>query len=213
MRACLPRLDHLSREDFQAVYEPSDDTYLLCDALLQDLPSILALAPTLCCEIGTGSGAVITYLQQLLKEHQWSAAYLASDLNPEACSTAAKTAKINDFKVDILHMNFIDGLLDRRIDVLIFNPPYVPTPNEEVAGNGIVISWAGGEDGRVVIDKFVHQLDSMLSAKGVLYLILVKDNKPAEVRNILRRLGFQSEVVIQRKAANEDLLVLKAWRG
>ena len=213
MRACLPRLDHLSREDFLAVYEPSDDTFLLCDALLNDLPHLLALAPTFCCEIGTGSGTVITYLHQILKEHNYSAVYIATDLNPKACSIAAKTAKMNECRVDSLRMNFTESMLDRQIDVLIFNPPYVPTPNEEIAGSGIEIAWAGGEDGRVVIDRFIDQLDSMLSPKGVLYMILVQDNKPAEVRRILRRLGFLSAVVLQRKAVNEDLLVLKAWRA
>ena len=42
-----------------------------------------------------------------------------------------------------------------KIDVLIFNPPYVPTESEEVFGNGIEAAWAGGIDGREVIDRFI----------------------------------------------------------
>ena len=45
-----------------------------------------------------------------------------------------------------------------RVDVMVFNPPYVPTPDEEVAGCGIEASWAGGTDGRIVIDQFLPKI-------------------------------------------------------
>lgn len=45
-----------------------------------------------------------------------------------------------------------------KIDVLIFNPPYVPTDSEEIHGNGIEVSWAGGIDGREVIDLFLPKI-------------------------------------------------------
>ena len=45
------------------------------------------------------------------------------------------------------------------MDILLFNPPYVPTESDEVCGTGIEASWAGGVDGREVIDRFIPLLN------------------------------------------------------
>jgi methylase of polypeptide subunit release factors len=100
------------------------------------------------------------------------------------------------------------------VDVLLFNPPYVPTPDDEVGGRGISAAWAGGEDGRVVIDRLLPLVGAMLSPRGVFYLLLVEDNRPEEIAALMReRYGFRAETVARRKARNEYLSVLKLWRG
>ena len=43
--------------------------------------------------------------------------------------------------------------LNGTIDVIIFNPPYVETEEEETLLAGISQSWAGGAKGRKILDE------------------------------------------------------------
>lgn len=45
-------------------------------------------------------------------------------------------------------------------------------------GCGISVSWAGGKDGREVIDRFMPEVPRMLAPGGRLYLVCIKENFP-----------------------------------
>ncbi|KAJ9523686.1 hypothetical protein QJQ45_020114 [Haematococcus lacustris] len=60
----------------------------------------------------------------------------------------------------------------------IFNPPYVPTPDDEVQSRGLSSAWAGGFKGRRVIDRFMPQLSRVLRCGGQLLLVAVAENDP-----------------------------------
>jgi len=49
----------------------------------------------------------------------------------------------------------IEDEVTGKIDVLMFNPPYVVTPPDEVGSTGIEASWAGGKNGREVINELI----------------------------------------------------------
>ncbi|CAK5082060.1 unnamed protein product [Meloidogyne enterolobii] len=51
------------------VYPPSEDTFLLIDALSKEKDVIISLNPLICLEIGCGSGIVSCFLQKLLKNN------------------------------------------------------------------------------------------------------------------------------------------------
>lgn len=85
--------------------------------------------------------------------------FLTTDINPFACETTIKTGLRNDIKsIEAIRTSLVDGILPRlknQIDILCFNPPYAVTPSEEVGSFGIEASWAGGIDGREVIDQLL----------------------------------------------------------
>lgn len=191
------------------VYEPSEDTHLFLDALEQDKDYLIARRPTLACEVGSGSGILITALASIL---QSSCAYFSTDINLSACNATRTTSIMNKFHVEPVRMNLTSMFNRCKFDIVLFNPPYVVTDVSEIVGNGLERAYAGGKDGREIIDSFVNKLPDVLSDKGVCYLLLLRENKIDELRGLLKKMGFISTLVVQRKIPGEHLFVYKIER-
>ena len=107
-----PDLSHIRTEDFQHVYEPCEDSFLMMDALKLDLVfmrSRLSAAP-LCLEIGIGSGIVSSYLSRLLAGRGF---FLATDKNPKAAAVARQTFARNRVRGDVVLTDLVAGLEHR----------------------------------------------------------------------------------------------------
>ncbi|EKM83488.1 hypothetical protein AGABI1DRAFT_116996 [Agaricus bisporus var. burnettii JB137-S8] len=213
-----PDLTHLSTRDYDLIYEPSEDTFLLLDALESDAESLRFLKPLICLEIGSGSGCVSSFIAHILGP---SVLYLCTDINPHACRCSQGTGKQNEVLLDCVNTTFASALSARlchRVDVILFNPPYVPTMPEEAQNAQQVGSlsgaWAGGQDGMRVTNIFLDQVENLLSDDGRFYLVVLKQNNIPEVRQrMLQRHRLISEIVMQRRAGREHLFVLRFTRG
>jgi release factor glutamine methyltransferase len=168
----------LTGQDWEHVYEPAEDTYLFMDALQKELPDLQATRPAIIMEIGCGSGCISAYLAKNLH----GPAYIATDINPHAIAAARRTFDANGLPIDLVHGNLCAPFrLNKRVDVLLFNPPYVPTPTEEIRSSWIARSWAGGIKGREVTDLLLDKLETYLSLTGRMYLVALDSNDPQEV--------------------------------
>jgi release factor glutamine methyltransferase len=268
----MPSMVHLTSEDYNHVYEPADDTYLLLDGLGVEFDGgagdrasptstsgmTSASAPasvsvsgdsgdiqvpsknpadkvSITLELGCGTGAVTTYLAKLFYERRQrkqkesikgfsdrdfncssSAMHYVTDVNQNAVAVALRTAKQSGLPrgtVEPILCDLASPLLDKlsgKVDVLIFNPPYVPTPDDEVGSTGIEASWAGGKDGRVVLDRALPQIARLLSKPhGAAYVITVDDNLPEDIAHKMKEYGIQVKPLVRRKARNEILTVQK----
>lgn len=104
------------------------------------------------------------------------------------------------------------------IDIILFNPPYVPTVHEEsvrAQGNAdIVGSWAGGLDGMEVTNRFLDDAgvcphsarmlqitfnrgQDLLSDCGKFYLVALAQNNIPEIRQRMReKFNMNSQVCV-----------------
>lgn len=186
------------------VYEPSEDTFLFIDALEADLAFIQARKPTYMLEIGSGNGVITTALGSHL-----SLTCFTTDINIKACNATRNTGLLNKVQVEPVCMDLASHFRPFLFDILIFNPPYVLTDSEEIIGTGLSRAWAGGIDGREIIDKLLPQMKNILSESGIFYLLLLKENKPDEVAAILEKFGFQHKIIKEKKILGEYLYIVR----
>ncbi|CAN6553680.1 unnamed protein product [Malus baccata var. baccata] len=194
------------------VYEPCDDSFALVDALLADRTNLLQHQPALCLELGCGSGYVITSLALIVGQE---AQYIATDINPHAVKVTHETLEAHGVHAELINTNIASGLEERLkglVDVIVVNPPYVPTPEDEVGREGIASAWAGGENGRTVIDRMLPVADTLLSKKGWLYMVTLTENNPAQICLQMREKGYASRILVQRLTEEENLQIIKFWR-
>jgi release factor glutamine methyltransferase len=146
-----PTYSSLTKAVLKNVYEPSEDTFLLLDALEAELSHLKQMKPSIAWEIGCGSGLAITFLAKYLDNAQIMS-FFASDVNMNACSATDKVARENNVSVNIINCDLLLSVLPRlsnSIDILIFNAPYVVTETSEIGHySDLSAAWAGGLHGR-----------------------------------------------------------------
>uniref|UniRef100_A0A1A8PV81 Methyltransferase HEMK2 n=4 Tax=Nothobranchius TaxID=28779 RepID=A0A1A8PV81_9TELE len=207
-----PLYSHAGRGDFRDVYEPAQDSFLLIDALEKDAERLQRMSPCVCLEVGSGSGVVSAFLASVVGP---SAVYICTDVNPAAAGCTATTASCNGVSLQPVLTDLAESLMPRLcglVDVILFNPPYVVTPSEEVGGRGIEASWAGGERGREVTDRFLPAAAQLLSQRGLFYLVTIAENHPEEIVELLGQHGLEGEPCSSTRAGNERLSVLRFSR-
>jgi release factor glutamine methyltransferase len=143
---------------------------------------------------------------------------LGADVSATAARDAAATRAAHADvapRVDLALAAYGAPFLPRlagAVDVIAFNPPYVPTPPDEAAAGGVAAAWAGGDRGRAVIDAALPTLAAMLAPGGELFVVTVAENEPGEVVERLNDLGVDAAIALERTADEERLVVLRGVR-
>ncbi|OMJ15132.1 HemK methyltransferase family member 2 [Smittium culicis] len=217
MGVTTPYTSHLRQPEFRSVYEPSEDTFLLLDALEADQSLLVKLNPLSVLEIGVGSGIVLSFIDAVLG-HSKSTAYFGTDMNPACLKSLGRTfAANNESKLaEPVLTNLAGGFRPCMFDLIVFNPPYVVSDLDEV-GDAFYLAYSGGKDGRLVIDEFLFDrleklgiipLDQQAIADSVpnsdlgssalttideravkiaIYLVVIEQNKPLELMQLMSK--------------------------
>lgn len=136
------------------------------------------------------------------------------DISPEAVACANKNAKLNKlsnarFVVSDLFGNI---LKNKKFDVILFNPPYLPTGQIDKLNGPLNHAFDGGKDGRKVLDVFLPQFDKYLKGGGCLLLVQSDLNGPIKTKRKLKKLGYEVEVVLKESFFFESVYIYLAKR-
>ncbi|OPX69803.1 MAG: N5-glutamine S-adenosyl-L-methionine-dependent methyltransferase [Methanoregulaceae archaeon PtaB.Bin056] len=176
------------------VYPPCEDTYLLLKSALQEVkPGDIVL------EVGCGSGHIAGALAQ-------EAMVIATDINPHA----VREARLRG--LDVIRADLLAGIRG-PFDLVIFNPPYLPTQPEERIDDWLELALDGGRDGREVIGRFAGQVGGVLAPGGRLLLLVSSLTGPERVQTIFSPLGFDCVILESSEVEGEVLYAMKCNRA
>lgn len=251
-----PSTDHVS---FDTIYEPSEDSYLFLDTLssrsesewLFDRFNSASTSTPLVVEVGTGSGVVLAFVAANSHEifGRRDILTLGTDVNRNACLATRTTvltaiqerqaaAALKSAHIASVLGDLCSPLRPGSVDVLLFNPPYVPTEelpplplHEAEAGAEplsrtakferdsyyLSLTYAGGVDGMETTNRLLEAIPGVLNPeRGVAYVLLCAQNRPEEVKERIRGWGggWKAESVGNSgtQAGWEKLVIVRIWR-
>ncbi|KAF8856940.1 hypothetical protein BDZ45DRAFT_744842 [Acephala macrosclerotiorum] len=244
-----PSTSHVA---FERIYEPAEDSYLLLDTLssenekifLQDRFAAVSHSPSpFVLEVGTGSGVVLSFLnahaQVILG--RTDVLTIGIDVNRFACKATEQTvlvAQQEQISQNLSHGFYLGNVLGDlasslkigEVDILVFNPPYVPSsdlpslpPGDSHAQTSfeddsklLALSYAGGVDGMETTERLLASLPEILSQqRGCAYILLCAQNKPDKVKEGIKRwgAGWAVETVgtSGKTGGWEKLQIVRVW--
>lgn len=203
---------------------PSEIAYLTSRFAATSAPEThpAIIPPPVVLEVGTGSGVVLAFVTAHAQAifGRSDVLTIGTDVNRHACQatgqtvvkavqTASGAERPMDggsaaLFLDSVHADLTTPLRAGVVDVLVFNPPYVPTAEvpaspasdgvarREARGMGdgfeeeaylLSLSYAGGVDGMEVTNQLLEQIPGVLHPhRGVAYILLCAQNRPEDVK-------------------------------
>ncbi len=177
------------------VYEPSDDTFLLAKVVAESVqPGEKFL------EVGCGTGLVS------LAAGRAGAQVTCTDANPHAVRLAWQNGRQNAIGVHALEADLMENV-PGPFDVVAFNPPYLPTDEDDKVEGPLNLAFDGGLSGNDVVLRFVDQLESASWKPRMVLVIHSSLSDPAPLVTRMEALGFAADIAAEEKHFMERLTV------
>lgn len=177
------------------VYRPSDDTFLLAQAVHAH-----AKRGQRFLEVGCGTGLASLVAAQ--------AGCLASctDANAHAVETARHNAKQNGLRVTAIETDLLAGVAG-PFDLVVFNPPYLPTNPDERLPGIINLAFDGGRDGNETVLRFASQVGALKPRPATVLVVHSSLSDPIPLRRAMEALGYANDVAGEAALDFERLTV------
>jgi release factor glutamine methyltransferase len=171
------------------VFPPISDSWMLAEAVAEEPigPGSTVL------DVCTGSGVVA------LAAAGTGAAVTATDVSRGALLCARLNARRYGVNVRTRRGRSFAPVRRERFDLIVSNPPYVPSTDEALPTSGPSRAWAAGPDGRAVLDELCDRAPRHLRPGGA--VLFVHSSLIGEEATIerLRRGGLDDARVVRRE--------------
>ncbi len=180
------------------VYDPAEDTFLLLENI-HPRPQEAVL------ELGTGCGIIA-----LACAHA-GARVVASDCNPHAVENCRQNLIRNQSRIigimDVRLGDLFTVVRPReRFDLIVFNPPYVPTPAGELLDQWLDLATSGGAGGLAVTGRFLKDVGRFFTANARAYTIISSRSPPEVVTTLFRQGRLTGTIVGRQWFAAEEII-------
>jgi len=183
----------------EQVYEPAEDTFLIAEKMtVTEDDTVL--------DMGTGCGILAMLAAEKAKT------VVAVDVNPHALKCANRNAETNGAKekIEFRHGDLFQPIRkNERFSLILFNSPYLPSePDEEKSWIGK--AWAGGSNGRKVIDRFIAEAPQWLVDGGKILLVQSSLSDVNRTLEMFKERNLHAMVVAQVKVPFENIILVEA---
>ncbi len=182
---------------YEDVYEPAEDSFLFAENIdVKKGEQVL--------DMGTGCGMLG------IAAAKRATNVVAVDLNPFAVRCAKENSVLNGVcnKMDFIQSSLFKALNpDVKFDLILFNAPYLPSEENEVA-SWIERSWAGGAFGRDVVDCFICEVSTYLKPNGKVLMMQSTITGVEETIRGFNAQGLRAYVKAERKLPFFETLTL-----
>jgi len=178
------------------VYPPSEDTYLLLDAIVL-VPSDTFI------EVGCGSGLITLTAAMIAK------LVIGMDASFEAVHNAVQNARRNrlEHRCSIFQSDLLSAMNNStRFSAIVFNPPYLP---DDGLRSDFDHALLGGADGTELTIRFVKQAARHLARPGALYVVTSSLANTEQVKAGMKRCGLAVRAVAKKALFFEEIQVLR----
>jgi len=181
------------------VYEPAEDTFQLLEAIQVNKEDTVL-------EIGAGCGLIS------LDCARSGAQVVCTDINPYAVKLARRNCVRNrSLLIGSMEVRLGDLFsavkTNEKFDIVIFNPPYLPTrPEEKIGGAGwFDVATDGGVDGLTVTKRFIDGIHKHLHKHGHAFFVFSSLADRTKLDTYLSDAGLHSKIVLSRWFDDEQI--------
>ncbi|MVA77135.1 methyltransferase [Auraticoccus sp. F435] len=141
-------------------------------------------------DVCTGTGFLA-----LVAAHAGARSVVAVDLALRSVLSARLNAALCGAPVRVRRGNLFAPVAGSQFDLVVCNPPYVPSPNDVLPRHRTARCWDGGPTGRMVLDRFCAGVGEVLSPEGRVVLVQSTVTGVRETLQQLAEQGLDAEVV------------------